>query len=230
MEKQIREKIFSDRSEIKPWLQAFLSPSGINIVIERSDDTKIVFKCKRIKSNCSVCPFRVRANYSSRAKKWTLVVVNSQHNHPLIQSVRLPEFKTFSTGLENVPRNIPALSSPKEISPPGWLEGGTFHRVNSLHLELNRLLLQFSASEILSDKEEVYMDLIGILKKNLESSPPNYVTNGVTGGSANLQLPHRFLPSPMSCGLTTEEFTSDQVKNEEQEEKSNSYGVIPNHR
>lgn len=69
---------------------------GIHIVIERSDDSKIVFKCKAPSSPTQIgsgsigkkpvrkaanCPFRIRANYSIRAKRWTLVVVNSTHNH-----------------------------------------------------------------------------------------------------------------------------------------------------
>ncbi|KAG7797410.1 hypothetical protein KL944_004895 [Ogataea haglerorum] len=105
------KKYFDDKQSIKPWLHSQLVSKGINIVIERSDDTKIVFKCKnshsfasnahspktakvskpatkdvgkRQKSNC--CPFRIRANYSLRAKKWSIVVVNDQHNHALYPS------------------------------------------------------------------------------------------------------------------------------------------------
>lgn len=37
---------FKDKSEIKPWLQKIFYPQGIEIVIERSDNIKVVFKCK----------------------------------------------------------------------------------------------------------------------------------------------------------------------------------------
>ncbi len=40
---------FADKSEIKPWLQKIFYPQGIEIVIERSDNIKIVFKCKAAK-------------------------------------------------------------------------------------------------------------------------------------------------------------------------------------
>ncbi|AOA61243.1 Transcription factor [Komagataella phaffii CBS 7435] len=124
------KKLFDDKLLIKPWLQSQLIVKGINIVIERSDDSKIVFKCKnsgvcgtdedhvhfaikqrkranRVKG-LSVsekednerfissekkklkdlrkkhnCPFRIRANFSLRSKKWSIVVVNDEHNHPL---------------------------------------------------------------------------------------------------------------------------------------------------
>ncbi|KAH3660549.1 hypothetical protein OGAPHI_007135 [Ogataea philodendri] len=100
------KKFFDDKQSIKPWLHSQLEPRGINIVIERSDDTKIVFKCKNThtfntstsfstskaqkngskesaRKNKTLCPFRIRANYSLRAKKWSIVVVNDQHNHAL---------------------------------------------------------------------------------------------------------------------------------------------------
>ncbi|KAL6942385.1 hypothetical protein ACO0QE_003560 [Hanseniaspora vineae] len=40
---------FQDRKEIKPWLQRIFYPLGIEIVIERSDATKVIFKCKALK-------------------------------------------------------------------------------------------------------------------------------------------------------------------------------------
>ncbi|GME96829.1 unnamed protein product [[Candida] boidinii] len=127
----LEKKLFEDKHLIKPWLQSKLVHKGINIVIERSDDTKIVFKCKNtnlngknrrykkrklskkddsefkqednnednynkessvegededgdaILKNKRSCPFRIRANFSLRAKKWSIVIVNDQHNHPL---------------------------------------------------------------------------------------------------------------------------------------------------
>ncbi len=109
---RLKKRLFKDKAEIKPWLQAQLAPKGISIVIARSDDSKIVFKCKseprfhghthkglrlgtrKGKRHCSgseyavhpECPFRIRANYSVRAGTWSLVIVNDRHNHPLGKS------------------------------------------------------------------------------------------------------------------------------------------------
>lgn len=87
---------FTTKSEIKPWLKRFLLVKrGINIVIERSDSSKIIFKCKTNRNygrtfrleNGTVkrtnCPFKIRANYSVRNRVWTLVVINDQHNHDI---------------------------------------------------------------------------------------------------------------------------------------------------
>ncbi|ODV98109.1 hypothetical protein PACTADRAFT_185490 [Pachysolen tannophilus NRRL Y-2460] len=114
------KEIFEDRALVKPWLQSKLILKGINVAIERSDETKIVFKCKspkrinmipldsaeeigngngndkgndkgkgkeglvlRKKKKRTHCPFRIRANFSVRTKRWSIVVVNENHNHPL---------------------------------------------------------------------------------------------------------------------------------------------------
>lgn len=123
--KNNEKPMFDDRKQIKSWIQNRLLPLGILIVIERSDDTKIVFKCKsyryssafkkvrqkriskkqkqllqkqglldsfeleqklkqkKIKTSSCSCPFRIRANFSIRSNKWSIVIVNGQHNHPL---------------------------------------------------------------------------------------------------------------------------------------------------
>lgn len=44
--KNNEKPLFNDRAQIKSWIQNRLIPLGILIVIERLDDTKIVFKCK----------------------------------------------------------------------------------------------------------------------------------------------------------------------------------------
>lgn len=98
---ELEKRYFQDKCEIKPWLMDQLAPRGISVVIERSDDTKVVFKCKHVgASNVSKvmkpkklktsCPFRIRANYSLRAKKWSLVIVDDRHNHPLYPPTKLP--------------------------------------------------------------------------------------------------------------------------------------------
>lgn len=71
---------FSRKDSIKPWLVNQLKPWLICVAIERSDNIKIVFRCK---SGSLLCPFRVRANYSIRSKLWTLRVVSDLHNHKI---------------------------------------------------------------------------------------------------------------------------------------------------
>lgn len=72
------QKTFERKEDIKPWLSAKLSEILVNVAIERSDNIKIVFRCK---DGSPLCPFRVRANFSSRSGLWTLLVVNELHNH-----------------------------------------------------------------------------------------------------------------------------------------------------
>ncbi|SCU93560.1 LANO_0E04214g1_1 [Lachancea nothofagi CBS 11611] len=125
---------FQDRNEIKPWLQKIFYPQGIEIVIERSDSIKVVFKCKASKrgrtsrknasaevvaeenpespraakrilhqsskkkrcvSPYNTCPFRVRATYSLKRKKWNIVVMNNGHSHPLKFNAESDDYKNF---------------------------------------------------------------------------------------------------------------------------------------
>lgn len=115
---KLNDKTFTEKSEIKPWLQKELRPTGIDIVIERSDDTKIVFKCKyqsnpKSKSKSkSVCPFRIRANYSIRLKLWTLVVVNKNHNH-----VYSHNKTSSSTSRVTKPQTVPTKLLPATLTP-----------------------------------------------------------------------------------------------------------------
>lgn len=122
---------FKDRSEIKPWLQKIFYPQGIEIVIERSDSIKVVFKCKAAKrgkntrvsepveqfsvksevveetkkkkkrsvSRFNICPFRIRATYSLKRKKWSIVVLNNCHSHPLKFNPDSDEYKKFKEKL-----------------------------------------------------------------------------------------------------------------------------------
>ncbi|QLQ81179.1 hypothetical protein HG537_0E05340 [Torulaspora globosa] len=123
---------FKDRSEIKPWLQKIFYPQGIEIVIERSDNIKVVFKCKAAKrgkntrasepaseqfnvpskpaesekkkkkrsvSKFNICPFRIRATYSLKRKKWSIVVLNNCHSHPLKFNPDSEEYKKFKEKL-----------------------------------------------------------------------------------------------------------------------------------
>lgn len=170
---------FQDKAEIKPWLQKIFYPMGIEIVIERSDNTKVIFKCKaskrgrksrkstttvtpnkvtstfedtvkecaekfivhsdivlkkqtsenvkeqgdsknstsispkpvilssqppRVKkkraiSRFNVCPFRIRATYSLKRRKWSIVVLNNTHSHELNFDPNSEEYKKFKAKL-----------------------------------------------------------------------------------------------------------------------------------
>lgn len=141
---------FRDKMEIKPWLQKIFYPQGIEIVIERSDSLKVVFKCKaarrgrsgrrerpksgqqassssessaqtvaqdgsqangldgasdnkqrrkRCVSRFNVCPFRVRATYSLRRRKWSIVLLNNNHNHELRFDPKSEDYKKFKEKL-----------------------------------------------------------------------------------------------------------------------------------
>lgn len=127
---------FKDKAEIKPWLQKIFYPQGIEIVIERSDNIKVIFKCKAAKrgknmksrrsetnsvtstsTNCSgtpspsigkkkrsvsrfnTCPFRIRATFSLKRKKWNIVVVNNSHSHDLKFDPSSDEFRKFKEKL-----------------------------------------------------------------------------------------------------------------------------------
>ncbi|AAS53285.1 AFL087Cp [Eremothecium gossypii ATCC 10895] len=134
---------FKDKNDIKPWLQKIFYPQGIEIVIERSDKIKVVFKCKASKrtksgsapgsqagaaedelggqyetlplspvvtasqlrkkkravSPYNTCPFRVRAAYSLKRKRWSIVVVNNGHSHPLKFNPDSAEYRKFKNNL-----------------------------------------------------------------------------------------------------------------------------------
>lgn len=82
---ELDKKRFHHKAHIKPWLLLQLRPRGINIVIERSDTNKIIFKCRLgiTPTHRYPCPFRIRANFLIKLKVWLLVVINDTHNHRL---------------------------------------------------------------------------------------------------------------------------------------------------
>lgn len=78
---KLETKTFTEKNEIKPWLyNKLLKSKGFKIAIERSDNNKIIFKCKH-KSMNNPCSFRIRANYSIKFASWSLVIINESHNH-----------------------------------------------------------------------------------------------------------------------------------------------------
>ncbi|AQZ16535.1 AFT1 (YGL071W) and AFT2 (YPL202C) [Zygosaccharomyces parabailii] len=132
---------FKDKAEIKPWLQKIFYPQGIEIVIERSDNIKVIFKCKAAKrgkntklqrgeavsnggsaggsaspvavspatkatqkkkrsvSRFNTCPFRIRATFSLKRRKWNIVVVNNSHSHELKFNPDSDEYRKFKEKL-----------------------------------------------------------------------------------------------------------------------------------
>ncbi|CAL9729044.1 iron-regulated transcriptional activator Aft2p [Monosporozyma unispora] len=105
--------IFKKRGDIKPWLQKIFFPQVIDLVIERSDSGKVIFKCKSNirheykKRNSKdkeenkdnepkfCCPFRIRATFSLKLQKWNIVVVNNVHSHELEFNPTSDEYKKF---------------------------------------------------------------------------------------------------------------------------------------
>jgi hypothetical protein len=101
---------FKSRDDIKPWVMEKMEPRGINLVIERSDASKVVFKCKNIhrkststprmmRNNSASstkssgkpskrirnvpedsCPFRLRVSYSVKHRVWAVNVIKFDHN------------------------------------------------------------------------------------------------------------------------------------------------------
>ncbi|GMM38617.1 DNA-binding transcription factor [Saccharomycopsis crataegensis] len=72
--KKVRQKRVSKKQKLLLQQQGLLE----TLELQQKDKQK---KAKK-NSNCS-CPFRIRANYSVRTNKWTIVIVNGKHNHPL---------------------------------------------------------------------------------------------------------------------------------------------------
>lgn len=78
---------FAHKDEIKPYLATTLAPSKIVVAIERSDNTKIVFRCRL---GPGQCPFRIRANHLLKSGLWTLLVVCDLHNHKVDNAQIVP--------------------------------------------------------------------------------------------------------------------------------------------
>lgn len=108
---------FTEKIDIKIWLQKMFFPMGIDIVIERSDKSKIIFKCKPSDyrshepkefradepedTNRRVCPFRVRSTFSSQLKKWNIVIINNGHSHDLKFNPHSDEYAKFKKNLRD---------------------------------------------------------------------------------------------------------------------------------
>lgn len=89
---KLHNKYFKAKHQIKPWLLKCLTDYHTDIVIERSDNHKIIFKCKNGREKVVskgktrrqiTCPFKIRANFSYKQQLWTLVVINDVHDHAM---------------------------------------------------------------------------------------------------------------------------------------------------
>ncbi|ODQ58280.1 hypothetical protein WICANDRAFT_64419 [Wickerhamomyces anomalus NRRL Y-366-8] len=106
---------FTSRDDIKPWIHENLDPRGISLVIERSDASKVVFKCKNLHRKSSAprttttkivngkpvlkrvrrsipedsCPFRLRVSYSVKYKNWSVNIIKHEHNLSLCSNFGL---------------------------------------------------------------------------------------------------------------------------------------------
>lgn len=108
---------FTEKLDIKIWLQKMFFPMGIDIVIERSDKSKIIFKCKPSDYRSHepkefrgdepedpkrrVCPFRVRSTFSAQLKKWNIVIINNGHSHDLKFNPHSDEYAKFKKNLRD---------------------------------------------------------------------------------------------------------------------------------
>lgn len=101
---------FARKKDIKPYINKKLSK--IKVAIERSDNTKIVFRCSR---KAMPCPFRIRANYSIKSNAWTLLVVSDLHNHKVDNALIVP--------LDELP-----LPEKKSRTPAVKRKAGLLHR------------------------------------------------------------------------------------------------------
>lgn len=192
---------FADRQLIKPWLQSKLTLRGINIVVERSDELKIVFKCKQLPHSKKDiprppnCPFRIRANYSYRSHKWTLIVVNESHNHTLYPISESPlNSHTNSPQLSSYP--ISSTSSVSSITTTTTNNNNTSNNnnnyyiassrlpalplvrtqrnkqsLNELQLELNNSLLRLNCMQSEEDIKSIYLKLLQVLHNEDTSKP-----------------------------------------------------------
>lgn len=108
---------FTTRDDIKPWIHEILDGRGINLVIERSDASKVVFKCKNLHRKSSTprstttkiingkqvlkrvrrsipedsCPFRLRVSYSVKYKNWSVNIIKHEHNFSLCSNFGLSQ-------------------------------------------------------------------------------------------------------------------------------------------
>lgn len=139
---------FDSKDDIKPWLQDNLqSAKGINVVIERSDTSKIIFKCKNKEKKTKIveskkpssktiirkhtsCPFKIRANYSVRNKVWTLLIVSDEHDHV----VDLPRLYVNKNSISNTISEA-SLNVTDSLSAPVTVLASSAPRLNKKGLK-----------------------------------------------------------------------------------------------
>lgn len=191
-ELQLEFKTFSERNDIKPWLfDKLLQTRGIRIGIERSDQKKIVFKCKR-KDKGKPCTFRIRANYSIKSKSWSLVIINSNHNHGSNLDVNEIDEEEFKKVVDLVSKLIDTIINDKIIMKDRFSEqektnlieliSGKFFANHSKYLS-NGFLKQLnpvSSSPLLNDVDTSTSSI-----DNLIHLPDTSTTNNLDNNHTN---------------------------------------------
>jgi hypothetical protein len=135
---------FETRDDIKPWLHEKLDPSGFCLVIERSDASKVVFKCKNIHRKSSTarvthvklangktkrvrsqpeecCPFRIRVSYSVKHKSWSINIIKPEHNPSICSNFghqRGVEFASTPTNTSTAKRSWTSSYTPASTTSP----------------------------------------------------------------------------------------------------------------
>lgn len=156
---KLEEKRFVEKSSVKTWLSAELfNRKGIRIAIERSDDNKIIFKCKH-RASGPPCSFRIRSNYLIKLNAWSLVVINDKHNHDLNDFSIKPQKRTQpkSKIIDSVTKQIDQVIDRKVIKNDTLSEEEKANIMESLTLKYitnNAKYLSDSFIQQLSNKSD----------------------------------------------------------------------------
>lgn len=170
---------FKSRDDIKPWVIEKMEPRGINLVIERSDASKVVFKCKnihrksssnaRLNKNIKVnpknkrlrsvpddsCPFRLRVSYSVKHKVWAVNVIKFEHNSSICCNFG-----------DHSPSYSPASSTPGSTK-RSW----SYTPVSTVSPAFSSPINQFTPSSDYNSYDYINSDF---LKKQRKSSSSTY--------------------------------------------------------
>lgn len=139
---QLETKTFVEKNEIKPWLyHRLLKQKGFKIAIERSDNNKIIFKCKHKQTNLP-CTFRIRANYSIKFNSWSLVVINENHNHDFTNLHVKPtrnkvsnRYSSKSKTIESIVKQMDSLINLKILNKKSFDDEDKMNLIESLTLK-----------------------------------------------------------------------------------------------
>jgi hypothetical protein len=178
----LEEKRFTEKSSVKTWLLAeLINRKGIRIAIERSDDNKIIFKCKH-RANGPPCSFRIRANYLIKLNSWSLVVINDTHNHDLNDFPSKPQKRAQSKSkiIGSVTKQIEQIIDRKVMKNDTLSEEDKVNIMESLtmkYITTNAKYLSDSFIQQLSNKSDKVI--------NWSSIPLSPLLNDDTGNDSS---------------------------------------------